>query len=153
MEASQMLRYLGQLGQLFNYSTRWNKFNPNDSQIRQRPLYKNETRIKSNQWLSSKRSKKYLSNNTKLLFIYPRTLEFSKIRGSDSDFRLEKKKERNQYVIRANNFDSDRSNRSLVYTRGTRSREKSRYLSSGRRKQGRAQSCALSPDSPDAGAT
>lgn len=105
--------------------------------------YKNEIRIKSNRdYQSSKRSiievEKYTYlSNTKLLFIYPppkQILEFS-----DSDSKKKKS-------ICDNNFD--RSNRSLVYTRGTRSREKSRYLSSGRRKQGRVQSCALSPDSP-----
>lgn len=150
-----MLRYLGQLGQLFNYSTRWNKFNPNDSQIRQRPLYKNETRIKSNQFYYHLNDLRNIFETTRNYF--SSILELSNFQKFEDQIPIfvskKKKKERNQYVIRANNFDSDRSNRSLVYTRGTRSREKSRYLSSGRRKQGRAQSCALSPDSPDAGAT
>lgn len=75
-----------------------------------------------------------------------RTLSVSRIRGSRfQNDQLELDKRRNQW-IRANNFNSDRPNRSLVYTRGTRSTEISRYLCPGRSKQGRVQSCALSPD-------
>lgn len=72
--------------------------------------------------------------------------ELSRFQGSRfQNDQLELDKRRNQW-IRANNFNSDRPNRSLVYTRGTRSTEISRYLCPGRSKQGRVQSCALSPD-------
>lgn len=130
MEASQMLRYLGQLGQLFNYSTRWNKFNPNDSQIRQRPLYKNETRIKSNQFYYHLNDLRNIFETTRNYF--SSILELSNFQKFEDQIPIfvskkKKKKEINTWYVRIISIRIVLI--VLSFTRGEHVREKNRDIS------------------------
>lgn len=90
--------------------------------------YKNETRIKSNQWLSSKRSKKYLWNNAENYFSSILELSnFQKFEDQIPIFVSKKKKEINTWYVRIISIRIVLI--VLSFTRGEHVREKNRDIS------------------------